>query len=56
MRENGYEVKHRGKSLEFRAPGQERFTRSFRLGEEYTEEAMRERIVARHKAPGREQQ
>lgn len=56
MRENGYEVKHRGKSLEFRAPGQERFTRSFRLGEEYTEEALRERIAARHKAPCREQQ
>ena len=55
MRENGYEVKRRGKSLEFRAPGQERFTRSFRLGEEYTEEALRERIADRDKTPGREQ-
>ena len=44
MRAEGYEVKRRGKSLEFRAQGQERFTRSFRLGEEYTEEALRERI------------
>lgn len=43
MRAEGYEVKRRGKSLEFRAPGQERFTRSFRLGEEYTEAALRER-------------
>ncbi len=47
MRENGYEVKHRGKSLKFRAPGQERFTRSFRLGDEYREEALRERILGR---------
>ena len=44
MREEGYEVKRRGKSLEFRAQGQERFTRSFRLGDEYTEAALRERI------------
>lgn len=44
MRAEGYEVKRRGKSLEFRAQGQERFTRSFRLGEGYTEEALHERI------------
>lgn len=44
MRREGYEVKRRGKSLEFRAEGQERFTRSYRLGDEYTEEALRERI------------
>lgn len=43
MREEGYEIKRRGKSLEFRAPGQEKFTRSFRLGEEYTEAALQER-------------
>lgn len=55
MRAVGYEVKRRGKSLEFRAPGQERFTRSFRLGEEYTEEALRERIAGRYKTHGREQ-
>jgi len=45
MRTEGYEVRRRGKSLEFKAPGQERFTRSWRLGEEYTEEMLRERIV-----------
>lgn len=55
MREDGYEVRHRGKSLEFRAPGQERFTRSFRLGEEYTEVALRKRIGDWDKTPGREQ-
>lgn len=54
MREAGYEVKRRGKSLEFRAPGQERFTRSFRLGEEYTEEKLQERIACLDKAPNRE--
>ena len=47
MRQEGYEVKHRGKSLEFRAPDQQRFTRSQRLGEAYTEEALRERIEGR---------
>lgn len=45
MREAGYEVKYRGKSLEFRAPGQARFTRSFRLGEEYTEQRLWERAA-----------
>ncbi len=57
MRKEGYEVKHRGKSLEFRAPGQERFTRSFRLGEGYTEQRLRERIAEQHgrKAAGQGQ-
>lgn len=50
MREEGYEVKYRGKSLEFRAPDQERFTRSFRLGEEYTEEKLRGRIAGQDRA------
>ena len=36
MRAEGYEVKRRGRSLEFRAPDQERFTRSYRLGDAYT--------------------
>lgn len=45
MREAGYEIKRRGKSLEFRAPEQLNFTRSFRLGDEYTEAALRERIT-----------
>lgn len=52
MRAEGYEVKRRGKSLEFRAPGQERFTRSFRLGEGYTEAALRERIGKAHTKAG----
>lgn len=55
MREEGYEIKYRGKSLEFRAPGQERFTRSFRLGEEYTEEKLRERIARQDRDSHKEQ-
>ena len=43
MSAEGYAVKYRGKSLEFLAPGQERFTRSWRLGEAYTLEALKER-------------
>ena len=49
MRAEGYEVKRRGKSLEFRAPGQQNFTRSHRLGDDYTEEALREKIEGKHK-------
>lgn len=45
MRQAGYEIKRRGKSLEFRASDQTNFTRSFRLGADYTESAMRERIT-----------
>lgn len=48
MRDRGYEIKRRGKSLEFRAERQTRFTRSFRLGNEYTEEAIRSRINGKH--------
>lgn len=44
MRDEGYEVKWRGKSLEFKNGEQERFTRSYRLGEDYTEEALRQRV------------
>ena len=43
MREEGYEVRRCGKSLEFREPGQTYFTRSFRLGDAYTEAALIER-------------
>ncbi len=39
----GYEIK-RSKYISFRAPGQERFTRTKTLGEVYTEEAISERI------------
>lgn len=40
----GYEIKH-GKHLAFRAKNQERFTRGKRLGEEYTEEKIKSRII-----------
>lgn len=43
MRDEGYEIKRRGQSLEFKDPEQERFTRSYRLGDEYTEESLRQR-------------
>ena len=46
MRAEGYEVKE-GKQLSFCAPGQERFTRSYRLGADYTKEALRERSTVR---------
>lgn len=44
MREAGYEIKH-GKHIGFRAPGQLNFTHAYRLGAEYTEAALRERIT-----------
>jgi len=43
MGAEGYEIKQ-GKHLAFRAPGQMRFTRSFRLGDSYTKDALRKRI------------
>ena len=43
MRSEGYEIKE-GRQLSFRAPGQERFTRSFRLGDNYSREALRDRF------------
>ena len=46
MQAQGYEIKP-GKSISFRAPGQERFTRCKTLGEAYTEEAIKERIKGR---------
>lgn len=45
MRNEGYEVRRRGKSLEFRAPGQLKFTRSYRLGNGYDEAGLQERIA-----------
>lgn len=48
----GYEInKTRKKFISFRAPGQERFTRAKTIGENYTEEAIRERIQNKDKAP-----
>lgn len=46
MQEAGYEVKT-GKYISFRAKGQERFTRSKTIGENYTEERIKERIAGR---------
>lgn len=50
MRAEGYEARRRGKSLEFKAQGQERYRRSYRLGEDYSEEALRGRIAGTWKA------
>ena len=46
MQEAGYEIRP-GKYISFRAEGQERFTRSKTIGENYTEERIKERIAGR---------
>ena len=46
MQEAGYEIKT-GKYISFRAEGQERFTRSKTIGENSTEERIKERIAGR---------
>ena len=46
MQEAGYEIKT-GKYISFRAKAQERFTRSKTIGENYTEERIKERIAGR---------
>ena len=46
MQEAGYEIKT-GKYISFRAKGQERFTRSKTIGENYTEDRIKERIAGR---------
>ena len=46
MQEAGYEI-NTGKYTSFRAEGQERFTRSKTIGENYTEERIKERIAGR---------
>ena len=46
MQEAGYEIKT-GKYISFRAEDQERFTRSKTIGENYTEERIKERIAGR---------
>ena len=45
LRADGYAVKTEGKYLAVRPPGKERFTRLRRLGDGYTEEALRARIL-----------
>ena len=47
MQEAGYEIKT-GKYISFRATGQERFTRAKTIGENYTEERIKERIAGRN--------
>ena len=47
MQEAGYEIKT-GKYVSFRAEGQERFTRAKTIGENYTEERIKERITGRN--------
>ena len=47
MQEAGYEIKT-GKYVSFRAEGQERFTRAKTIGENYTEERIKERIAGRN--------
>lgn len=46
MQEAGYEIKP-GKYISFRAEGQDRFSRSKTIGENYTEERIKERIAGR---------
>ena len=46
MQEAGYEIKT-GKYISFRAEGQDRFTRSKTIGENYTKERIKERIAGR---------
>lgn len=51
MQEAGYEIKT-GKYISFRAEAQERFTRSKTIGENYTEERIKERIDGRRAETG----
>ena len=54
MQEASYEIKT-GKYISFRAEGQERFTRSKTIGENYTEERIKERIAGRTPRRSRKQ-
>ncbi|MBR1383906.1 MAG: relaxase/mobilization nuclease domain-containing protein [Ruminococcus sp.] len=46
LEECGYEIK-RGKHISIKAPGQQRFVRTKTLGEEYTEDSLKTRIIYR---------
>lgn len=52
MEAAGYEVKRRGETISFRAPGQEKFTRlrGNTLGEDYTAQRITERIQGKKRA------
>ena len=47
MRAEGYEVKETAHNVSFREAGRERFTRSFRLGDDYTPDALHDRCARR---------
>lgn len=49
LREKGYEVERRGTLLRLRPPGKERFVRFTKLGKNYTEEEIVERILRQQK-------
>lgn len=51
LEERGFEVK-RGKYISIKAPGQERFVRTKTLGEEYTDECLKDRILYRDLSAG----
>ena len=52
----GYEKSNRTKYISFRAPGQEKFTRLKTIGNNYTEEVIRERIENKDKEPAIEKE
>ena len=47
MAELGYEIKH-GKHIAFKPKDKQRFTRAKTIGEDYTEERLKERIIERN--------
>lgn len=55
MQKQGYEVKTGVKHIAVRPPGKERFVRLRSLGDEYAEDALRQRIL-RQRAPERSKQ
>lgn len=56
LREQGYEVKTGVKHIAVRPPGKERFVRLRSLGETYTEEAIRQRILRQYTPQRKSQQ
>ncbi len=52
LKEKGYEVVTSGKYMKVRSQGKERFVRLYTLGDKYTEEAIKQRIL-RHRMPER---
>ena len=53
LKRAGVEVKH-GKQFSFRPPGSKRFFRQDSLGEDYSEDAIRERLMGTREAPQRQ--